>query len=70
VKFLPQLLGRAFYRRKKFPLQVNLQSENLKKEIEKVLHQTILPLNHRGTSSMVTVGNMAMKEDQVSYYFF
>lgn len=68
VKFLPSLLGRTFNRKKKFPVQVNLKAENLKNEIEKVLRQTSLPLNHRGSCSMVVVGNMAMTQDQVQNF--
>jgi len=63
---LPELLGRAFYRKKSFPLEVDLKKKNLKGEIVKALHRATLPLNHQGTSAMVTVGNMTMKKEQVS----
>ena len=36
VRFLPKFLGKCFYKKKKFPVQVNLEAQNLKKEFDKV----------------------------------
>lgn len=56
IRFLPQFLGKAFYKRKKYPLQVSLTVPNLAKEISRALHTVTLPLKHAGPSSTVTLG--------------
>ena len=57
IRLLPQFLGKPFYSRKRLPLQINLQANDLAKEMNRCLHTTQLPLTHTGSCSMVTVGN-------------
>ncbi len=61
MRLLPKFLGNAFYKRKKFPMAVNLKATDLKKEFEKVAHSVVLPLSHKGTCAMMRVGHTSMK---------
>lgn len=56
IRFLPQFLGKAFYKRKKIPVQVNLMAKDLKAEFSKCLNTTILPLKNTGSCSTVVFG--------------
>jgi len=62
IRFLPQFLGKAFYKRKKFPIQVSLTTSNLAKEISRALHTVTLPLKNAGSSSAVTFGLSSMSD--------
>jgi len=62
---VPKFLGKPFYKRKNFPVQVKLDSKDLVKEVEKALSTSCLALTHTGTSSCVTVGLTSMPEDQL-----
>jgi len=62
IRFLPQFLGKAFYKRKKFPVQVSLTTSNLAKEISRALHTVTLPLKNAGSSSAVTFGLSSMAD--------
>ncbi|CAH3036876.1 unnamed protein product [Porites lobata] len=50
--FLPRLLGKTFYSRKKFPVPVDLKKTNLNKELDKVLHCSLLSLGHGPCSAL------------------
>jgi len=65
IRLVPKFLGKPFYKRKKFPVQVKLDSKDLVKEVEKALNTSCLALTHTGTSSCVTVGLTSMPEDQL-----
>ena len=65
IRLVPKFLGKPFYKRKKFPVQVKLDSKDLVKEVEKALSTTCLALTHAGTSSCVTIGLTSMPEDQL-----
>jgi len=65
IRLVPKFLGKPFYQRKKFPVQVKLDSKDLVKEMEKALSTSCLALTHTGTSSCVTVGLTSMPEDQL-----
>jgi len=65
IRLVPKFLGKPFYKRKKFPVQVKLDSKDLVKEVEKALSTSCLALTHTGTSSCVTVGLTSMPEDQL-----
>merc|ERR1719458_1350855 len=66
IRLVPKFLGKPFYKRKKFPVQVKLDAKNLVKEMEKALSTSCLALAHTGTSSCVTIGLTSMPEDQLS----
>jgi len=65
IRLLPQFLGKAFYKRKKFPIQVNLEAKELSKEIEKGVRTVCLPLKHAGSCATVTVGLASSTQDQL-----
>lgn len=65
IRLVPKFLGKPFYKRKKFPVQVKLDSKDLVKEVEKALSTSCLALAHTGTSSCVTIGLTSMPEDQL-----
>jgi len=66
VRFLPKFLGKPFYARKKFPVPINLRSDNLKEEINRGIHTVNLPLSHHGTTSRVVFGNSRMSESDIT----
>jgi len=66
IRLVPKFLGKPFYKRKKFPVQIKLDSKDLVKEVEKALSTSCLALAHTGTSSCVTIGLTSMPEDQLS----
>jgi ribosome biogenesis protein UTP30 len=66
ARMVPKFLGKALYKRKRFPVPVNLKSEDLPKEIDACLRSAILPLSHHGTCAMVTVGNGEMSARQLA----
>merc|ERR1719246_180878 len=55
IRLLPQFLGKPFYKRKKLPLQIDLNSKDLKAEVAKALMTVTLPLKHTGSCSSVTL---------------
>ena len=65
IRLVPKFLGKPFYKRKKFPVQVKLDSKDLVKEVEKALSTSCLALTHTGTSSCLTVGLTSMPEDHL-----
>uniref|UniRef100_A0A0K2VBS3 Ribosomal L1 domaincontaining protein 1like [Megachile rotundata] n=1 Tax=Lepeophtheirus salmonis TaxID=72036 RepID=A0A0K2VBS3_LEPSM len=58
-------LGKFFYNKRKIPIPVDMESKNLNEELKQALHTSILPLNHKGMSSILTVGSTAMKMEDV-----
>lgn len=56
--YLPSLLGKAFYDRKKLPIQVDLRKADLVGEVERALSTTQLPLLNHGPCSSMQVGNL------------
>jgi len=65
IRFLPQFLGKHFYKKKKLPIQVNLSVKDLKSEFEKCLNTTILPLKNTGSCSQVIVGHSQLSNSQL-----
>ena len=66
IRFLPKFLGKAFYKRRKFPIGINLESKNLSKEVEKALRTVNLPLSNMGTCSMIRIGHTNMKANHLT----
>jgi len=56
IRLLPQFLGKAFYKRKKLPMQINLQAKDLPAEFGRCLNTTQLPIKNTGSCSTVVVG--------------
>lgn len=65
ARLLPGFLGKNFYGRKRFPIQVKLTAKELKKEFEKALTQTQCIISGRGSACQVTVSHTGMKEKQI-----
>merc|ERR1719203_997464 len=66
IRLLPQFLGKAFYKRKKLPIQVDLNCKDLKGEMERALNTVTLPLKHTGSCSSVSVGYSSLSEEQLT----
>lgn len=66
IRLLPQFLGKAFYKRKKFPMQVDLTSSSLSSELSRALHTVSLPLKHAGSSATVTIGLSTAAGEELS----
>jgi len=66
IRLLPQFLGKAFYKRKKFPMQVDLTSSSLSSELSRALHTVSLPLKHAGSSATVTIGLSTSPGEELS----
>ena len=65
IRLVPKFLGKPFYKRKKFPVQVKLDAKDLSKEVERALKVSCLALTQTGTSSCVTIGLTTMTEGQL-----
>jgi ribosome biogenesis protein UTP30 len=65
VRLLPKFLGKPFYKRKRFPMPVDLTAKDLSKEVDKVIRTVMLPLSHNGTCSMLRVGHTSMKSNHL-----
>jgi len=65
IRFLPQFLGKAFYKRKKLPIQVNLQAKDLAKEVENCINTAVLPLRNAGSCSRVVIGTSTHNENEL-----
>merc|ERR550519_2584386 len=65
IRLLPQFLGKPFYKRKKLPIQVDLNSKDLKGEVERAVMTVTLPLKHTGSCSSVSVGYISLSKDQL-----
>merc|ERR1740129_1098170 len=65
IRLLPQFLGKPFYKRKKLPIQVDLNCKDLKGEMERALNTVTLPLKHTGSCSSVSVGYSSLSKEQL-----
>ncbi|KAG8769705.1 hypothetical protein FRC15_004440, partial [Serendipita sp. 397] len=64
VPLLPSLLGKAFFKKKKQPIPVNLQRTNLKAELESAISSTYLHQN-AGTCTSIKIGYTGMDASKV-----
>lgn len=62
IRLLPPLLGKAFYKRKMLPVQVNLNAKNLSAEFSKIVNTVTLPLKNSGSCASVVVGLTTMEQ--------
>ena len=65
IRLLPKFLGKAFYKRKKFPIQVNLQAHDLQKEFDKAIRTVTLPAHNKGSCTQLTIGHTSMKSNHL-----
>lgn len=66
IRLLPSHLGRHFFKRKRFPVQVNLTCSDLKKEMTRALSTSCCALAGRGSSGQMTVGKLSQTTEQVT----
>jgi len=66
IRLLPPLLGKAFYTRKKLPLQVNLTKADLAGELERAVCTSQLPLTHQGSCSAITIGMSTLPDSKLA----
>jgi len=66
IRLLPPLLGKAFYSRKKLPLQVNLTKADLAGELERAVCTSQLPLTHQGSCSAITIGMSTLPDSKLA----
>ncbi|XP_022108401.1 ribosomal L1 domain-containing protein 1-like [Acanthaster planci] len=59
-------LGKEFYRRKKYPITVNMKKVNLKAEILKAINPTYFILTNRGNTNHLVAAHTGMTVDQVT----
>lgn len=64
VTYLPKMLGKVFFKKKKLPLPVNLSHNNWKEQIERGRCSGLLRMN-TGTCSVVKVGRVSMKVEEI-----
>ena len=61
---LPRLLGKEFYRKKKFPLPVNLSKKDLSDEINKALQCTLISVG-QGSCSAIRIAHTGMNSEEI-----
>ncbi|PWA21873.1 hypothetical protein CCH79_00015673 [Gambusia affinis] len=65
-RLLPSHLGKHFYKTKKIPISINLQSNNLGRDVQRLVQGTRLTITNKGCCSMAHVGHANMTADQVT----
>jgi len=68
-KLLPKILGREFFKKKKFPMMIpgrKLKKNDLGEQILFALHKTVLNLSLTGLISTIVVGHDSLTEDQLA----
>ncbi|KAJ3314512.1 hypothetical protein HDV04_006051 [Boothiomyces sp. JEL0838] len=63
VEFLPKMLGKTFFQKKKIPVTVDLRKEHIKPEIERVRNSTFIHFN-MGTCISIYVATTEMTQEQ------
>lgn len=61
---LPKLLGKEFYRKKKFPMPIDVNKKDLSEEINKALRCTLISVGH-GSCSAIRVAHSGMSPDEI-----
>ncbi|KAK1441277.1 hypothetical protein QVD17_07123 [Tagetes erecta] len=64
IHFLPKLLGKQFFRKKKLPLPVDLTHKNWKEQIERGCGSGLLFFS-TGTCSVIRVAKVSMERDEI-----
>ncbi|CAK9796888.1 Ribosomal L1 domain-containing protein CG13096 [Anthophora quadrimaculata] len=62
---LSHLLGREFYRKRKLPTSIRIQSKDLKSEIEYALRKTIMQMHSFGDTHIIQIGHTSMEKDEI-----
>lgn len=62
---MSHLLGKIFYKKRKLPTSVRMESKDLKHEIDHALKKTSMQLHSHGDTHLMQVGNTSMKKKRV-----
>ncbi|XP_044733250.1 ribosomal L1 domain-containing protein 1 [Chrysoperla carnea] len=65
-KHLNQKLGKIFTNKRKNPTPIRLDAKDLKKEIERGLSKTLMPINSDGDTFTVKIGHTDQKIEQIT----
>ncbi|CAL8309786.1 unnamed protein product [Boreogadus saida] len=65
-RLLPSHLGKNFYKNKKDPLSVDLQSKSLARDLKSIIHGTRMKVNNKGACSMASIGHSGMTTEQLT----
>ncbi|XP_796832.2 ribosomal L1 domain-containing protein 1 [Strongylocentrotus purpuratus] len=65
-RLLHSSLGKEFYKRNRYPVTVNVEKADLKKEITETIEAAYLILTHRGSCSTVAVANIGMSAKDIT----
>uniref|UniRef100_A0A3B5PY95 Ribosomal L1 domain-containing protein 1 n=1 Tax=Xiphophorus maculatus TaxID=8083 RepID=A0A3B5PY95_XIPMA len=65
-RLLPSHLGKHFYKTKKMPISIDLQSNNLGRDVQRLVQGTRLTITNRGCCSMAHVAHSNMTADEVT----
>ncbi|CAK9833289.1 Ribosomal L1 domain-containing protein CG13096 [Anthophora retusa] len=62
---LSHLLGREFYRKRKLPTSIRMQSKDLKSEVEYALRKTVMQMHSFGDTHIIQIGHTSMEKDEI-----
>ncbi|KAG8191150.1 hypothetical protein JTE90_016663 [Oedothorax gibbosus] len=62
---LPKLLGKAFYKKRKFPIEINMDTKNVKEQVENALSKIVFTISCHGTSCASEVARLSMEDDEI-----
>ncbi|XP_076379258.1 ribosomal L1 domain-containing protein 1 [Megalopta genalis] len=62
---LSHLLGKEFYKKRKLPTYIRMQSKDLKHEIEYALRKTSIQLHSYGDTHIVQIGHTSMRKEEI-----
>ncbi|KAF6733714.1 Ribosomal L1 domain-containing protein 1 [Oryzias melastigma] len=65
-RLLPSQLGKEFYKRKREPLCVDLQSKHLARDVQRLIQGTKLNVTNKGSCCLTHVGHSSMTADEVT----
>ncbi|XP_067935859.1 ribosomal L1 domain-containing protein 1-like [Watersipora subatra] len=65
-RFLPPLLGKAFHRKKRTPVQVSLQGTGVGKRLKQSLRTQLCELSFKGANNSVVVGEGEMTDEEIA----
>ncbi|RVE59344.1 hypothetical protein OJAV_G00187680 [Oryzias javanicus] len=65
-RLLPSQLGKEFYKRKREPLCVDLQSKHLARDVQRVIQGTKLSVTNKGCCCLTHVGHSSMTADELT----
>ncbi|XP_012232765.1 ribosomal L1 domain-containing protein CG13096 [Linepithema humile] len=59
------LLGKQFFKKRKLPTSVRIDSKDLKREIDHALRKTSMHLHSNGDTHLIQIGNTSMSEKKI-----